>query len=152
MPDQDGMFTGDIVENHSACYCGDGHFNDWDDALANIAACQPRTVAPDRGDALLGEVMVTKAIANTADFVNSTYRAAARVAARGGSLKEAWNAVRATSAPNLQIIRSMSTACPSTLPAPMTKRAASTPPPESGPSTATARWGTKLKAEATPLL
>ena len=29
VPDEQVMFTGDIVEYHSACYCGDGHFNDW---------------------------------------------------------------------------------------------------------------------------
>ena len=27
--DENVMFTGDIVEDHSACYCGDGHFNEW---------------------------------------------------------------------------------------------------------------------------
>jgi glyoxylase-like metal-dependent hydrolase (beta-lactamase superfamily II) len=26
VPDENVMFTGDIVEYHSACYCGDGHF------------------------------------------------------------------------------------------------------------------------------
>ncbi|MEM7026572.1 MAG: MBL fold metallo-hydrolase, partial [Pseudomonadota bacterium] len=29
VPDEQVMFTGDIVEYHSACYCGDGHFGDW---------------------------------------------------------------------------------------------------------------------------
>src|SRR5690606_39326465 len=29
VPDANVMFTGDIVEYHSACYCGDGHFHDW---------------------------------------------------------------------------------------------------------------------------
>ena len=26
VPDEEEMFTGDIVEKHSACYCGDGYF------------------------------------------------------------------------------------------------------------------------------
>ena len=95
VPDQEVMFTGDIVEYHSACYCGDGHFGDWEDTLMNIAAYEPKAIAPGRGDALVGEEMVARAIASTADFVNSTYRPAARVAARGGTLKEAWDAVRA---------------------------------------------------------
>ncbi|MGR3455673.1 MBL fold metallo-hydrolase [Pseudooceanicola sp.] len=95
VPDQEVMFTGDIVEYHSACYCGDGHFGDWPETLANIAAFAPKSIAPGRGDALVGEEMVAQAIAATADFVQSTYRPAARVAARGGSLKEAWDAVRA---------------------------------------------------------
>ncbi len=95
VPDQEVMFTGDIVEYHSACYCGDGHFNDWEETLENIAAFEPKAIAPGRGDALVGEEMVGKALANTADFVRSTYKPVARVVARGGSLKEAWDAVRA---------------------------------------------------------
>ena len=65
------------------------------DTLANIAGFDPVAIAPGRGDALVGREMVARAIASTADFVESTYRPAARVAARGGSLKEAWDAVRA---------------------------------------------------------
>ena len=95
VPDQEVMFTGDIVEYHSACYCGDGHFQDWLAALSNIAAFEPKAIAPGRGDALVGEDMVEEALANTADFVISTYKPVERVVARGGSLKEAWDAVRA---------------------------------------------------------
>jgi len=94
VPDQEVMFTGDIVEYHSACYCGDGHFGDWADTLANIAAFEPKSIAPGRGDALVGEDMVAKALAATEDFVTSTYKPVERVVARGGSLREAWDAVR----------------------------------------------------------
>lgn len=95
VPDEGVMFTGDIVEYHSACYCGDGHFGDWGGTLDAILAFDPRAIAPGRGDALIGDEMVNAAIENTRDFVASTYRPAAAVAARGGSLKEAWDAVRA---------------------------------------------------------
>ena len=95
VPDQEVMFTGDIVEYHSACYCGDGHFADWPETLANIAAFEPKSIAPGRGDALVGEEMVARALAATADFVLSTYKPVARIVARGGTLKEAWDAVRA---------------------------------------------------------
>lgn len=95
VPDEGVMFTGDIVEYHSACYCGDGHFADWGKTLDAIKAFGPRAIAPGRGDALVGSKMVNAAIENTRDFVESTYRPAAAVAARGGSLKEAWDAVRA---------------------------------------------------------
>ncbi|MCK8464101.1 MBL fold metallo-hydrolase [Aliiroseovarius sp. S1339] len=95
VPDQNVMFTGDIVEYHSACYCGDGHFSDWGDTLDSIAAFDVDAIAPGRGDALVGKEMVNAAIENTRDFVESTYRPVAKVAARGGSLKEAWDACRA---------------------------------------------------------
>ncbi|MCF6315050.1 MAG: MBL fold metallo-hydrolase [Marinosulfonomonas sp.] len=95
VPDAEVMYTGDIVEYHSACYCGDGHFADWGETLENIAMFDPVSIAPGRGDALVGREMVAAALESTLDFVESTYRPAARVAARGGTLKEAWDAVRA---------------------------------------------------------
>ncbi|MBV1896111.1 MAG: MBL fold metallo-hydrolase [Rhodobacteraceae bacterium] len=94
VPDQNVMFTGDIVEYHSACYCGDGHFGEWGDTLDNIKSFDVDAIAPGRGDALIGKDMVNTAIENTRDFVSSTYRPAARVAARNGTLKDAWDAVR----------------------------------------------------------
>jgi glyoxylase-like metal-dependent hydrolase (beta-lactamase superfamily II) len=99
VPDQNVMFTGDIVEYHSACYCGDGHFADWGNTLDAIGAYDVDAIAPGRGDALVGKEMVGKALEKTRDFVDSTYRPVARVAARGGSLKEAWDACRAACDP-----------------------------------------------------
>ncbi|WP_068083681.1 MBL fold metallo-hydrolase [Polycladidibacter stylochi] len=102
VPDEGVMFTGDIVEFHSACYCGDGHFKDWSTTLDAIKAYQPKAIAPGRGDALVGTEMVNKAIENTRDFVMSTYTPVAQVAARGGTLKEAWDACRAECDPKFQ--------------------------------------------------
>ena len=95
VPDANVMFTGDIVEYRSACYCGDGHFHDWPGTLERIRRFGLDAIAPGRGDALAGSDMVNAALDSTADFVGSTYRPAARVALRGGTLKEAWDAVRA---------------------------------------------------------
>jgi len=99
VPDANVMFTGDIVEYHSACYCGDGHFADWPDTLQNIADFDLDAIAPGRGDALVGEAKVNEALDNTADFIRSTFRPIARVAQGGGSLKEAWDACRAACDP-----------------------------------------------------
>ena len=82
VPDQNVMFTGDIVEYHSACYCGDGHFQDWPATIEAIRRFDVDAIAPGRGDALVGREMVNRALNNTADFVASTYRPVARVAAR----------------------------------------------------------------------
>lgn len=94
VPDEQVMFTGDIVEYHSACYCGDGHFEDWGGTLDAVKAYNPHSIAPGRGDALVGIDRVDAGLEATRDFVESTYRPAQKVAARGGSLKDAWNAVR----------------------------------------------------------
>ncbi len=95
VPDANVMFTGDIVEYHSACYCGDGHFQDWPATLEAIRAFDLDAIAPGRGDALVGPEMVNAALDLTGDFIRSTWRPAAKVAKAGGSLKEAWDAVRA---------------------------------------------------------
>ena len=95
IPDANVMFTGDIVEYHSACYCGDGHFTDWPSTLEAVRAYDLEAIAPGRGDALQGRESVNKALDSTGDFIRSTYDPVKRVAGRGGSLKDAWDAVRA---------------------------------------------------------
>ena len=55
--------------------------------------------APGRGDALVGRAKVDEALDLTGDFLRSTYRPVAQVAARGGSLKEALAACRAACDP-----------------------------------------------------
>ncbi|TWG93210.1 glyoxylase-like metal-dependent hydrolase (beta-lactamase superfamily II) [Mesorhizobium sp. J18] len=99
VPDENVMFTGDIVEYHSACYCGDGHFADWPTTLEKIRAFGLDAIAPGRGDALVGQAKVNEALDLTKDFVLSTYRPVAKVAQGGGSLKEAWDACRAACDP-----------------------------------------------------
>jgi glyoxylase-like metal-dependent hydrolase (beta-lactamase superfamily II) len=95
VPDSGVMFTGDIVEYHSACYCGDAHYNDWPATLDSIARYNPTSIAPGRGDALVGSEQVKAALDATKDFVTSTYNAVAQVAAKGGTLKDAMAATRA---------------------------------------------------------
>ena len=94
VPDQNVMFTGDIVEDRSACYCGDGHFHDWPGTLDAIRGWQLDAIAPGRGGALVGRDAVDRALDSTEDFVTSTYRSVAKVALGGGSLKDAMAACR----------------------------------------------------------
>ncbi len=102
VPDENVMFTGDIVEYRSACYAGDGHLTEWGDTLEAIRGFDVDAIAPGRGDALIGRQRVNEAIDLTGEFVRATYEPAARVAARGGSLKEAWEAVRALCDPRFK--------------------------------------------------
>jgi glyoxylase-like metal-dependent hydrolase (beta-lactamase superfamily II) len=99
VPDANVMFTGDVVEYKSACYCGDAHFHDWPATLEAIRRFRPDAVAPGRGDALIGGERVNEALDLTRDFVEATYRPVARVALGGGSLKEAFAACRAACDP-----------------------------------------------------
>ncbi|HST94262.1 MAG TPA: MBL fold metallo-hydrolase [Microvirga sp.] len=94
VPDAQVMFTGDLVEYHSACYCGDGHLREWPLTLDRIREYRPKAVVPGRGDALQGEPMVREAIAMTRDFVTTLYGAAELSVARGRNLKQTFAATR----------------------------------------------------------
>lgn len=99
VPDANVMFTGDIVEYRSACYCGDGHYRDWPATLEAVRAYGLDAIAPGRGDALVGHDKVNAALDSTADFVRSTFEPVARVARGGGSLRQAMEACRAACDP-----------------------------------------------------
>lgn len=102
VPDENVMFTGDIVEYRSACYCGDAHFGDWPGTLAAIRAYEVDAIAPGRGDALQGREMVEAALQATEAFLRATYSSVARVALRGGTLKEAFAACREACDPHFK--------------------------------------------------
>jgi glyoxylase-like metal-dependent hydrolase (beta-lactamase superfamily II) len=95
VPDAGVMFSGDLVEYRSACYCGDAHFADWPTTLDNLAAFKPKSLVPGRGDALLGTQMVGDAIAGTRAFLDTLYGTAQEAVAQNKSLKETFAAVRA---------------------------------------------------------
>lgn len=94
VPDEHVMFTGDIVEYRSACYCGDGHFNDWYDTLDAIRRFNLDAIVAGRGDVLSDRGMVNIALDSTEDFLRSTYAPVAKIALGGGSLRDAWQSCR----------------------------------------------------------
>ncbi|MDR3466313.1 MAG: MBL fold metallo-hydrolase [Xanthobacteraceae bacterium] len=94
VPDAEVMFSGDLIEYHSACYCGDAHLREWPMTLSEIREFNPKAIAPGRGDALKGTATVREAIAMTRDFVNSLYGTAELSVAKGRSLKETMAATR----------------------------------------------------------
>lgn len=99
VPDAEVMFSGDLIEYHSACYCGDAHLREWPMTLNEIRSINPKSIAPGRGDALKGKGMVREAIAMTRDFVTSLYGAAEQSVAKGRSLKDTVAATRAVMDP-----------------------------------------------------
>jgi glyoxylase-like metal-dependent hydrolase (beta-lactamase superfamily II) len=94
VPDAEVMFSGDLIEYHSACYCGDAHLREWPATLNEIRDFNPRAIAPGRGDALKGIATGREAIAMTRDFVTTLYGAAEHAVARGRNLKETMAAAR----------------------------------------------------------
>ena len=87
VPDANVVFSGDIVEYKSACYCGDAHFTDWSTTLGRLDGVKAEALVPGRGDALVGKDTVAEGIALTRDFLRDLYEPVKRGAARGASLK-----------------------------------------------------------------
>ena len=99
VPDADVVFSGDLVEYHSACYCGDAHFTDWPATLDRLAEFSAKALVPGRGAALKTPKQVADGIALTEDFLTTLYGAVADSVAKGRTLKEAYDAVRAVMDP-----------------------------------------------------
>lgn len=94
VPDAEVMFSGDLIEYHSACYCGDAYLRDWPSTLNEIREFNPKAIAPGRGAALTGLDTTREAIAMTRDFVGSLYGAAELAVAKGRPLKDTMAACR----------------------------------------------------------
>ena len=94
VPDSNVLFTGDIVEYKSACYCGDAHLQEWPKTLGKIAKFQAVSLVPGRGDALTDPRQINDAIELTEDFVTSTFKSVSKIANAGGDLKEAMSSCR----------------------------------------------------------
>ena len=94
VPDSNVLFTGDIVEYKSACYCGDAHLQDWPKTLGKIAKFQAVSLVPGRGDALTDPRQINDAIELTENFVTSTFKSVSKIAHAGGDLKEAMSSCR----------------------------------------------------------
>jgi len=94
VPDADVVFSGDLVEYHSACYCGDAHFTDWPATLDRLAHLKARALVPGRGAALATPEKVAEGIAMTRDFLSTLYGSVSASVAKGRSLKQAFDAAR----------------------------------------------------------
>ncbi len=94
VPDSNVVFSGDLVEYKSACYCGDAHFTDWPQTLDHLAELQAEALIPGRGAALTSPQMVKDGIALTSDFLSTLYASVKDSVAKGRSLKETFDAAR----------------------------------------------------------
>ncbi len=99
VPDANVVFSGDLVEYHSACYCGDAHFSDWPTTLDRLAALNPTALVPGRGAALDSPDKVAEGIAMTRDFLSTLYGSVSESVKVGRSLKEAFEAARKVMGP-----------------------------------------------------
>ena len=94
VPGAQVLFSGDLVEYRSACYCGDAHFEDWPATLDRVAALRPQALVPGRGDALATPTLVWEGIDMTRDFLTTLYGSVRASVAKGLPLKDAYVACR----------------------------------------------------------
>jgi glyoxylase-like metal-dependent hydrolase (beta-lactamase superfamily II) len=94
VPDAGVVFSGDLVEYKSACYCGDAHFSDWPATLDLLAELQANALVPGRGAALTTPQMAAEGIELTADFISTLYGSVQESVTKGRSLKDAFDFAR----------------------------------------------------------
>jgi glyoxylase-like metal-dependent hydrolase (beta-lactamase superfamily II) len=94
VPDANVVFSGDIVEYRSACYCGDAHFTDWPGTLDRLAKLQATALMPGRGAALAKPSVVQEGIGLTRDFLSTLYASVSASVSKGHSLNQAFDAAR----------------------------------------------------------
>ena len=99
VPDANVVFSGDIVEYKSACYCGDAHYADWPMTLGTLASFGSDALVPGRGDALIGQETVLEGIELTRQFLGDLYMPVSRGVARGASLKDCFDEATAAMRP-----------------------------------------------------
>jgi glyoxylase-like metal-dependent hydrolase (beta-lactamase superfamily II) len=94
VPDVGVVFSGDLVEYKSACYCGDAHFTDWPTTLDHLAELQATALMPGRGAALTTPQLVREGIEMTSDFLSTLYDSVKESVGKGRSLKDAFDFAR----------------------------------------------------------
>lgn len=94
------LFAGDLVEAEAALYTGDAFHTDWSTGtLDRVKAFGAETLVGGRGAVPRGREAVDAAIEQTRDFLLVMREKVGEVYARGGSLKEAFEATHAALAP-----------------------------------------------------
>ena len=99
LPDDGILFAGDLVEAQAAPYMGDSYPAEWSTTtLDNVAALDARQLVGGRGPVVRDEAVAT-AIEDTRAFVRTTLDGTREVRDRGGSLRDAFEAVHDRLAP-----------------------------------------------------
>ena len=90
LPQEQIMFSGDLVEFGATPYCGDAYLNDWPETLDAIAALAPAKLVPGRGASLTTPADVKAGLDGTRAFVTAMYDHVRRAAKEGKDLRTAY--------------------------------------------------------------
>ena len=95
LPDEQVLFSGDLVEYGATPYTGDAYLTDWPATLERVAELGAAKLVPGRGDALMDRAEVTAGIEGTRDFLTTMFDSVKLGVAEGKSLKEVYEATTA---------------------------------------------------------
>ena len=95
LPEQQILFSGDLVEFDATPYAGDAYFSDWPRTLDHIAALKPRALVPGRGAALTTPEQVAAGLAGTRAFIADVYACVQAGVAAGQDLNTVYKATLA---------------------------------------------------------
>ena len=99
LPQQDILFSGDLVEYGATPYAGDAYFGDWPRTLDNVEALGAKKIVPGRGAALTDKKMCAEGIDGTRSFISDVFEHVKAGVAKGHELKEVFAATNAALKP-----------------------------------------------------
>jgi glyoxylase-like metal-dependent hydrolase (beta-lactamase superfamily II) len=91
LPQEQVLFSGDLVEYGATPYCGDAHFADWPGTLDRLASFGPQALVPGRGEALTTPGKVSEGISETRAFLEDVFRVARAGVVAGQPLKQVYD-------------------------------------------------------------
>jgi glyoxylase-like metal-dependent hydrolase (beta-lactamase superfamily II) len=92
LPREKVLFSGDLVEEGAAPYCGDAYFKEWPETLERLAAFKAEKLVPGRGDAMMDAEAAKKATEGTAQFLRDMRRTVEAGVKAGKGLREVYQA------------------------------------------------------------
>jgi glyoxylase-like metal-dependent hydrolase (beta-lactamase superfamily II) len=100
LPKQKIMFAGDLVEAQAALYTGDAFHIDWAaGTLDHVKAFEAEQLVGGRGAVARGRSAVDAAIEQTREFILAMQREVGAVHAKGGNVRQAFEAAHAALSP-----------------------------------------------------
>jgi len=90
LPQEQILFSGDLVEYDATPYTGDAYLTDWPATLDAIAALKPEKLVPGRGASLQTPAAVKAGLDGTREFVTQMFDAVKRGAQQGKDLRSVY--------------------------------------------------------------
>ena len=92
LPKEKVLFSGDLVEEGAAPYCGDAYFKEWPETLERLRRFGAERLVPGRGDAMMSAAAADRAISATADFLRDMRREVEAGVKSGRGLRQVYEA------------------------------------------------------------